>query len=374
MMQEVIWIDNKAYRKGYTTGSCATAAAKAAAQMILSQEKIDQVRIITPSNVILDLDVLESNVADNVAIAAIQKDGGDDIDVTHGMLIYAKVSLNQTGRIHIEGGVGIGRVTRKGVRHAIGEAAINETPKKTIESAVREVIGEDHGADVLIYAPGGAEIAQETYNPRLGIVDGISILGTTGIVTPMSDESWKKSISLELEVKREEGLNKIIFVPGNHGERFAEGLGLNPNHVVVISNFVRHALKEIERLGYKEILLLGHFGKLVKVAAGVFNTHSHVADARMETMITHLALMSAPIALIEDVYNSSTTEEAMEFISKAGYQEVYDAIAKKIKSRIEHLSKYGKNPLSAESILFSMEGNVLGVSQSIEAIIERFQS
>lgn len=372
-MEHFIWIDNKQYRKGYTTGSCATAAAKVASLMVLQQTEISQVTITTPSGVILDLDVLEPVIEKNTAIAAIQKDGGDDVDVTHGMLIFAKVTLNQTGIITIDGGQGIGRVTRKGVRHEIGAAAINDTPMRTIEEAVREVIGEKRGAEVIIFAPEGEERAQQTFNPRLGIMGGISIIGTTGIVTPMSEEGWKKSISLEIEMKRSQGLDKIIFVPGNHGEAFAEALGFNSQYVVVMSNFVRHVLKDAERLGFKRVLLLGHLGKLIKVAAGIFHTHNHVADGRIETLIAMLALMGASQEFLLQIDQCKTTEAAMELIEAHGYRGVYHQIALRIKERVEQLSKFTKNPMQGDAIVCSMDGNILGCSTPLEQLVEEFR-
>lgn len=371
-MDNFVWIDNKQYRKGYTTGSCATAAAKVAALMVLTQTVIPQVSIVTPSGVVLDLDVLEASVEGNTAVAAIQKDGGDDIDVTHGMLIFAKVIVNDSGIILIDGGEGVGRVTRKGVRHEIGSAAINDTPKKTIEEAVREVIGEQKGAEVVIFAPEGAERAEQTFNPRLGIMGGISILGTTGIVTPMSDESWKRSITLEIEMKKAEGLDKLIFVPGNHGEKFAQAIGMDSRYVVVMSNFVRYVLKDAERLGFKRVLLLGHLGKLIKVASGIFHTHNHVADGRIETLIAVLALMGAQQEFLQTIDECKTTEAAMELIEEAGLQVVYEKIALRVKDRVEQLSKFTKNPLSADVILCSMDGKILGTSKALSELVEEF--
>lgn len=371
---DAIWIDNKKYRKGYTTGSCATAAAKVAAQMVLDQKIYEQVTIITPSNVKLDLDVIDPMFDKTTATAAIQKDGGDDIDVTHGMLICAKVTLNDSGSIKLDGGVGVGRVTRKGVRHKLGDSAINDTPRRTIVEAVREVIGDAKGADILIYAPEGEERAMQTFNPRLGIVGGISILGTTGIVKPMSEESWKTSITLEIEMKHAEGHEQLIFVPGNHGEEFAKVLGMNSHQVIVMSNFVRHVLKEAERLQFKRILLLGHFGKLIKVAAGIFHTHNHVADGRIETLVAMLALMGAPLEFLKQIDECKTTEAATELIDEAGYQAVYNMIASRIHERAEQLSKYTKNPLAVDSIICAMDGTVLGSSRPLAELIKEFSA
>lgn len=372
-MDDYIWHNGKKYRTGYTTGSCATAAAKVAALMILRQHTIANVSIVTPSGVTLNLTVRDASVQGNIATAAIEKDGGDDIDATHGMLIYARVQLNDSGNIIIQGGDGVGVVSRKGVGLPLGEAAINKTPRQTIEAAVREVIGPQRGAEITIFAPEGEERAKKTYNSRLGILGGISIIGTTGIVTPMSDESWKKTLSLELEMKRAQGMDKVILVPGNHGERFVqEQLGINPEYVVTMSNFVGYMLKEAERMSYKHILLVGHFGKLVKVAAGIFHTHSHIADGRMETLIANLALLGAPQTLLQQIDGCTTTEEAMELINDTGYQAVYQQIANRIKQRIEQLFRFAPEPPVCDVVLFSFDNHILGSSLPAVQLLEVF--
>lgn len=377
---DFVWHEGQKLRTGYTTGACATAAAKAAALMCINQQIIDYISIVTPSKVILYLDVLEAIIEPHCAIAAIKKDGGDDIDVTHGMLIYAKVTLNQTQIIQITGGIGIGIVTRKGIPVEVGEYAINPVPRQMIESAVREVIGIDLGADILIFAPEGEIRSKKTYNPRLGIIGGISILGTTGIVVPMSEDSLKKSLSLELAMKRAEGLDHIVLVPGNYGHRFVEQkLGIDKKYVVTMSNFVGYMLKEAKRLDFKYVLLVGHFGKLIKIAAGIFHTHSHIADARIETLITHLALLGAPTALIQEVYECLTTESAMEVIANPKYDAiyknlVYKKIARKIKVRIEDLFKLTDNTLFSDVIFFAYDDQILGSSCALESLASRFNS
>lgn len=366
-----IWHKGKAYRKGYTTGSCATAAAKVAALMILRQQIIHQISIVTPSGVTLHLNVEEPLIHGNQATAAIRKDGGDDVDVTHGMLIYAQVKLRDDAHITITGGTGIGKVTQKGIGLPIGHSAINKTPLQTIEAAVREVLGPERGADVVIFAPEGEERALRTYNSRLGILGGISILGTTGIVTPMSEESWKRTLAIELEQKRENGLDKVIFVPGNHGERFVrEQLQVDTHLVVTMSNFVGYLLQEAERLAFRHVVLVGHLGKLIKVAAGIFHTHSHIADGRMETLVTHLALAGAPNELLQQVYHCLTTEAAMELIAQAGYESVYDAIATRIVERVQQMLRYSPQPFTCDVILFSLDNQPLGSNRPVAAIAE----
>ena len=291
-MEEFVYIDGKKYRRGYTTGSCSAAAAKAAAIMLSVGKEIDEVYIDTPKGIPLNLKVHDITRTKQSVTCAIQKDGGDDIDATHGMLIYATARWQEEIGITIEGGIGVGRITKKGLGLEIGAPAINKTPLQMIRLEVGRVIGENKGIHITIFAPQGEEIAKKTFNPRLGIVGGISIIGTTGIVEPMSDEGWKRSLSIELEMKKAQGIENIILVPGNHGERFvADTLQLESKYVVRMSNFVGYMLLECKRIGFKNIILAGHLGKFVKVAAGIFHTHSKVADARSEVMIANLALM-----------------------------------------------------------------------------------
>lgn len=367
---DTLWHNGKSYRKGYTTGSCATAAAKVAALMVLRQQVINQVSIVTPSGVTLRLNVEQPLICGQLASAAIRKDGGDDVDATHGMLIFAQVALNDSGSISIVGGEGVGTVTRKGIGLPVGSSAINRTPLHTIEEAVREVIGPERGAEIVIFAPEGEERAQKTYNGRLGILGGISIIGTTGIVTPMSEESWKRSLALELEMKRAQGMTSVILVPGNHGERFVqEQMQLSGDRVVTMSNFVGYMLQETQRLGFRRVVLVGHLGKLIKVAAGIFHTHSHIADGRMETLVTRLALMGAPRELLQAVFECSTTEAAMELIEQHGLQAVYNDIAQAICARINQMLRFAVQPLQCDAVLFSFDNIVLGSNRPVNDIV-----
>jgi len=367
---DTLWHNGKSYRKGYTTGSCATAAAKVAALMVLRQQVINQISIVTPSGVTLRLNVEQPLICGQQASAAIRKDGGDDVDATHGMLIFAQVALNDSGSIGIVGGEGVGTVTRKGIGLPVGSSAINRTPLHTIEEAVREVIGPERGAEIVIFAPEGEERAQKTYNGRLGILGGISIIGTTGIVTPMSEESWKRSLALELEMKRAQGMASVILVPGNHGERFVqEQMQLNGDRVVTMSNFVGYMLQETQRLGFRRVVLVGHLGKLIKVAAGIFHTHSHIADGRMETLVTRLALMGAPRELLQAVFECSTTEAAMELIEQHGLQAVYNDIAQAICARINQMLRFAVQPLQCDAVLFSFDNIVLGSNRPVNDIV-----
>ena len=370
-MEEYVYINGKKYRRGYTTGACAAGAAKAGAAMLLTQTKVEYIDIDTPKGVRLKLKIDDVTLDQKYVKCAIQKDGGDDIDATHKAYIYATVKFNDNGEIKILGGVGVGVVTKKGLGLEIGGPAINKTPREMILKEVKEVLGVQ-GADVLIEVPEGEEIAKRTFNPRLGIIGGISIIGTTGIVEPMSDEGWKKSLSLELEMKKQQGMSRVIFVSGNHGEKFAkEILGLDQGSIVRTSNFLGYMLEEAKRIGYKEILLIGHLGKYIKLAAGIFNTHSHVADARSEILVANLALMGAPLTMLQEVSACVTTEEAMDIITHHCYEEVYTMIAKKCKKRTDMYLNV--EDIRTEVIIFSLDGTLLGKSEKADELMEVFK-
>lgn len=374
-MEEYVYIDGKKYKRGFTTGSCATGAAKAAAQMLISKIPIESINIDTPKGIPLNLKVENVVINDSYAECSIKKDGGDDIDATHNMYIHARVEFIESTDILITGGIGIGKITKKGLGLDIGESAINKTPRAMILKETRTVIGESKGVKIIIFAPKGEEIAKKTFNPRLGIVGGISIIGTTGIVEPMSDEGWKKSLSIELKMKREQGIDKIILVPGNHGESFIkETLGLDMRYVVRTSNFIGYMLKEAQRMGYKKILMAGHLGKYVKIAGGIFNTHSKIADARNEILIANLALMNAPFELIKKVNDCVTTEEFIEIIDNPKYQkykEIYDILSNKCKDRIDIY--VNDESIETEVMIFSMEKELLGKSKNATSLMEVFK-
>ena len=382
-MEEYVYIDGKKYRRGYTTGSCATAASKAATYMLLTKKKIKTINIDTPKGIPLTLDVQNISLNNDYVECSIKKDGGDDIDATHTMDIYAKAEIivRENGEdIIVCGGYGIGVVTKKGLSVEVGKAAINPTPMKMINYEIRKVIGEDISATlgegkslkITISAPKGEEIAKKTFNPRLGIIGGISIIGTTGIVEPMSDEGWKKSLSIELKMKKEQGLDKIILVPGNHGEQFIrEKLNLDMKYVVRTSNFIGYMLKEAQRMGYKKILMAGHIGKFIKLSAGIFNTHSKVADARSEILISNLALMKAPYDLLEKINECLTAEEAVEVINENNYTEFYDKVSNKCRYKVKQY--LGDDDTEVEVIMFSMDKTLLGKSDNTDSLVEVFR-
>ncbi|MCS68887.1 cobalt-precorrin-5B (C(1))-methyltransferase [Listeria monocytogenes] len=373
-MEDFIYYNGKKYRKGYTTGTCAAAAAKACVEMILTQEEVSAVQVTTTGGTILEIPVAYQKFSKDKATAAVQKDGGDDIDATNGMWIFVDVDLTDNAEVVLDGGVGVGRATQKGISVAVGEAAINPAPRKNILATVRESLGENRGAKILVYAPEGEERAKRTMNSNLGIIGGISILGTTGIVTPMSDEGWKKSLSMELEMKRNQGLDQIILVPGNYGDDFVQNtLGFSSGNIVSMSNFVGYMLKETQRLAFKKVLMVGHFGKLVKVSAGIFTTYSKDADARAEILVANLALLGAPLSLLQAVEKCNTTEAAGELIEEAGFTQVYDVIVQKIKARSERFLKFTKPSVEVDVVTFSTERGLLAATKDIDVLREEWR-
>ncbi|WP_042278342.1 cobalt-precorrin-5B (C(1))-methyltransferase CbiD [[Clostridium] dakarense] len=381
-MEEYVYIDGKKYRRGYTTGSCAAAASKAATHMLLTKNKIETINIDTPKGIPLSLKVHNINICSDYAQCSIEKDGGDDIDATHTMHIYAKAEFIDRANedIVVCGGIGVGVVTKKGLSVEVGKAAINPVPMRMIHTEVRSVIGsdlkntigEDKSLKITISAPEGVEVAKKTFNPRLGIIGGISILGTTGIVEPMSDDGWKKSLSIELQMKKEQGLDKIILVPGNHGEQFIkEKLGLDMKYVVRTSNFIGYMLKEAQRMGYKKILMAGHIGKYIKISAGIFNTHSKVADARSEILVSNLAMMKAPYEFLERINECVTAEGAVELIDESDYKDIYNLISNKCKSKIDQYLL--DEEIEVEVMMFKMDKTLLGKSDDADSLVEVFR-
>ncbi|MCH4008627.1 cobalt-precorrin-5B (C(1))-methyltransferase CbiD [Companilactobacillus sp.] len=352
--QDYVYYNGKRLRKGFTTGTTATAASVAALKILLSQEPMEEITVNAANGQPAEFHLESVEYDAEKATVGIKKDGGDDQDATHGMIVYSTINLRDDNEITLDGGKGIGRVTQKGLANPPGMAAINPVPRKMIKQSVRDILGEDRGADIIISAPEGVDIAKLTYNPKLGIVGGVSILGTSGIVTPMSEESWKHSISIEMNIHRERGDEDIILTPGNYGEDFTKNvLKLPLDKQVQMSNFVGYVLHEVQRLGFKRCLMVGDLGKFIKVAGGVFSTHSKDADARAEIMVANLALMGAPQSLINDVYSSLTTISMVDYIDKAGYQKVYQQIVDRIKYRSEKLLAHRQPQVEIDAVIFS---------------------
>lgn len=347
MLDLYVMSGGKKLRCGYTTGSCATAAAKAATIMLFNDIILDNVEIMTPKGIKISIPINSIEKGKDHCTVSVIKDGGDDPDMTNGMEIYAKVEKQESG-FTLTGGEGVGVVTKDGLAIKKGLHAINPTPRKTIEEAVRDNLPTNcNGIKVTISAPQGVEIAKKTFNPRLGIVGGISILGTTGIVKPMSEEALKESIRIEINQKGK-GKDKLVLTFGNIGEKCAKDNGFNDDEIVIISNFVGFALECCDEVNIKEVILIGHIGKLSKVAYGCFNTHSRVNDVRLEVIALELALLGYDTELLKSVLEQKTSEGAVKFLGN-GYEELYKNIGNKIVERMK-IYTYGK--MKCDAIMY----------------------
>ncbi|MEG1524583.1 MAG: cobalt-precorrin-5B (C(1))-methyltransferase CbiD [Clostridia bacterium] len=316
-MQTTRYVGNKFLRCGYTTGSCAAAAAKAAAELLLTGNVPERSLIRTPKGVLAAMDVMHAEQTEQSACCMVVKDAGDDPDVTDGAEISAMVTRITAG-IEIEGGVGVGRVTKPGLDQPVGAAAINSTPRRMIADALREVMQETGyaaGLSVRICVKDGAELAKRTFNPRLGIIGGISILGTSGIVEPMSEQALIDSIRAEISVLAASGVETLLMSPGNYGEIFAKDtLRLDTAQLVQCSNFLGGALSGAAECGIRKILMIGHIGKLVKLGIGLMNTHSSNGDGRMETLCACALAVGAETPLLKEISDCATTDAALKLL------------------------------------------------------------
>ena len=375
-MEEYIYKNHKKLRYGYTTGSCAAAASKAAAAMLLSGKEISDVELMTPKGIALRLEVLEIHCTKTSVSCAIRKDGGDDPDVTNGILIYAKVSREpeDEAQIIIDGGIGVGRVTKPGLEQPVGAAAINKVPRQMIRENLEAVCEQYHyhgKLSVVISIPAGVELAAKTFNPRLGIVGGISVLGTSGIVEPMSEQALIDTIRVEMRQKLANGMEYLLVVPGNYGIDFLDqyGHGLQLEDAVKCSNFVGEALDAAVEFGAKGVLLVGHIGKFVKLAGGIMNTHSHNADARMELLTVHAALLGAPVELLQKMMECVTTDDALKYLKEA---DLMEPVMERIMEKMEfYVNQRAQHQLELGVITFSNVFGILGQTKNVPDLVKK---
>ncbi len=350
-------VDNKKLRFGYTTGSCAAAAAKAAASMLLTGEKTNYVSLVTPKGIHLHLEIRDIQQEADVVSCAIEKDAGDDPDITNGAWIYARVSRQKEKGVHITGGPGIGIVTKPGLEQPPGTYAINSVPRQMIAKELQKLC-EQHkyeaGLKVELSVPEGKELARQTFNPRLGIEGGISILGTTGIVEPMSEAALVSSIRLELNQQVQSGRKNLVVTPGNYGQEFLkQNVPISLEEAVKCSNFIGETIDMAVELGVEHILFVSHIGKFIKVAGGIFQTHSRNADARMEILTANAAAAGAEQPLLKELMQALTTEDGVELLEQSGYlEQTMEQVMKRIEYHLNRRS-YGKTHCGA--IVFSSE-------------------
>lgn len=372
-MEEYIEKDGKCLRLGYTTGSCAAAAAKAAVWMLLTGMRREQISLITPKGLDLLLDVKEIDMTEESVSCAIEKDSGDDPDVTKGALVFATVSRSAGNGIHIDGGEGVGRVTKRGLDQPIGNAAINSVPRQMIRENVEEVckLADYHGGiSVVISVPEGENLAKKTFNPRLGIVGGISILGTTGIVEPMSEQALVDTIKVELKQRRADGAEYVLLVPGNYGSDFIrDGLGIDPAIAVQTSNFIGDALDMCRELRFKGALLIGHIGKLVKIAGGMFNTHSKYGDCRMDILTAQAAACGISPTGAQEMLECVACDDALRILQEEG---IYEMTLNRLTEQVNKLLAIRVGgELETGAVLFSKIYGPLGQTNNTKKLIKQ---
>lgn len=387
--------NNTRLRYGYTTGSCAAGATRGAARMLLSGEALSEVELQTPKGITLNLQLHDITKGENYVSCAVQKDAGDDPDTTNGILVYAKVEKisaevakniidNQNtdskkviihSSIILDGGVGVGRVTKPGLSQKVGEAAINPVPKAMIlreaEEAAQEYDYEGY-LKITISVPEGEEISKKTFNPRLGIMGGISILGTSGIVEPMSERALIASIQVEMKQHFCQGENYILVTPGNYGADYLrEHMTIPFENNIKCSNYVGETIDMAIDMGVKGILFVAHIGKFVKVAAGIMNTHSHCADGRMEVLCASAIRAGGTLECAREILEAGTTDEALAVIDRYGIlEETMAIVMEKIQFYLDHRS-YEQILLGA--VVFSNVYGLLGQTRDALKLMEAIQ-
>jgi cobalt-precorrin-5B (C1)-methyltransferase len=398
MIDEYVVSEGRKLRMGITTGTCAALAAQGAVRMLLSGREVKEACLVTPKGIRVTEPLLDISISDGAASCAVRKDAGDDKDATDGILIYARASIpdaeesespaghisiksaNSAERISdksakaelisITGGTGIGRVTLPGLDQPVGAAAINSVPRKMIREAVTDAanaLGYDGPIEITVYAPEGRKIAEKTFNQRLGIEGGISILGTSGIVEPMSLSALKSSIAVEISQKAAMGQRRLILTPGNYGLAYIAGWASENEidklnvPVVTCSNFIGDALDEAGAAGFEDVLIVGHIGKLVKLAGGIMNTHSRVADCRTEIITAHAAMCGACREICRDLMRSATTDACIEILKNAGlFEETAESIVTAVS---EHLNYRAQGQYKVGAVMFSNVYGFIGETQ-----------
>lgn len=392
MFEMYVDVDGKRLRCGYTTGSCSAGAAKAATIILFNKEKnLNEIDIATPKGIDVTMPIELIEKFDDYVECTILKDGGDDPDNTHGIEIKAMVKRikpidnkifqnedlqkfdsvlvedsraekeDELERVVLKGGTGVGIVTKDGLFIPKGQAAINPVPRKMIKEEVLKVLPAGERVEVIISVPQGEKVAKKTFNPRLGIVGGISILGTTGIVYPMSEDALKASIKIEITQKAINN-ERLVLTFGNLGDNYCKELGFKEEEVVTCSNFIGFALETCVSCKVKSIIIVGHIGKMSKIAYGCFNTHSKVNGVRLEVIALELALLGYDMSLVKRVLEEKTCEGAVKMLGD-GYDKLYENIGNKIVQKIkEHV--YGE--LEVDAVMYYGASNPILLWKSIK--------
>ena len=361
-------------KNGFTTGSCAAAAAKAAAYMLLSGKEKSNIAITLPTGDKYCPKIEEIRTGESAVSCAVRKESGDDPDITNGVLVHAKVSFMEqpaAQRVVITGGTGVGKITRPGLDQPVGNAAINSVPRQMITQEVTEVMDLfDHAGSLLveIFVPDGERLAAMTFNPRLGIEGGISIIGTTGIVEPMSTKALLDTIRVELTQQKAMGREAAVVSPGNYGLSFMkEHYGYDLDKAVKCANYIGDTIDMARSVGFRKMLVLGHIGKLIKVSGGIMNTHSKEADCRMELMASAAIRCGAETKVLQEILNCVATEEAIAILIREGIDKACFA---QIMERIGYyLNKRGGGEMDIRCIVYANQYGLLGQTEGAEEFL-----
>ncbi len=365
----------KQLRCGYTTGTCAALAAAGAASLLLGGAP-QTLSLMTPKGVFVQTEPARLLLEGETAVCGVRKDGGDDADATDGLIVEAHVKKSAAPGIHIDGGEGVGRVTRPGLDQPVGAAAINRVPRRMIEQEVRQVCGAQGyggGLEILICIPGGREAARATFNPMLGVEGGLSVLGTSGIVEPMSEQALIDTVAVELRQAAAMGSRRLILTPGNYGADFLQKNRIVQREIPVVkcSNFIGDALDIAGTHPFGEVLLVGHIGKLVKLAGGVMNTHSRYADCRTELFCAHAAACGAPQQTCLALLGAATADACIGILDGA---QLRDAVLSRLLRAIQlHLDRRVCGRYRAGAVLFSNQYGLLGQTQAAKEILEQWR-
>lgn len=396
-------MEEKRLRSGFTTGACATAAARAAAVFLLRGTLPERVEVILPEGQSAVWKPEYESEEPCQGYLRVRKDAGDDPDVTHGSWVYARVTIlteaeletkRQTGsgywleeypEVYLDGGIGIGIATKPGLSCPVGHYAINPVPRRMILSAVdaeRDRLGFRGCLGIQIAIPSGVELAKKTFNPKLGIQGGISVLGTTGIVKPMSEEALLATIRLDIHMKTVANENVLLMAPGNYGETFLrEAMGIPVGEAVLCSNFVADSMQMLREENVRELLFVSHIGKLIKVSAGIPNTHSKYGDRRMEEMARLTALRLGEQEkqeeenqdLLDRILGSNTTDEALEHMNQARVGLAEQILTDSAESAKIHLERWAGGTLHAEVVTFSSALGITGKSSGADAMFRKWK-
>ena len=348
-------------RTGFTTGTCATAAAKAALLSIITKNKVESIEVLLPKQKKITINITECQFDQFTAKCSVIKDGGDDPDVTHGAEIIVNLQItNNAGKIEIDGGEGVGRVTKPGLGLEIGSAAINPTPKRMITENLTPIgkeILEKKGIKVVISVPRGKEIAPKTDNPRLGIIDGISILGTTGIVVPYSTASFAASIRQSLDVTLAMKGNTVVLTTGGRSEEFSKKEIELPDHCFVqMGDFAGYTIQQCAKKLIKKAYVAGFIGKMTKIAMGVKQTHVKGSKVDMDFLAKIAKKCNVSKEAIDQIKSANTARHVQEIITKNNIDGFFSAICQESHKQMQ---THSENKVEIQIILFDFDGSIL---------------